>query len=56
MFLEELIIPLQQRLTRKSNSKLGKIMLILSIATSFFAVIVGMDVIGKWINSLNSGN
>lgn len=50
-FLEERIEPLQQKLTRKSNSKLGKIMLSLSIITGFFAVIVGMNVIGNWINS-----
>lgn len=49
-FLEERIEPLQQQLTRNSNSKLGKIMLILSIVTGFFATIVGMDVINRWSN------
>ena len=56
MFLEELIKPLQQRLTRKSNSKLGKIMLYLSIVATFFALVIGLDIIGKWINSLNFGD
>ena len=56
MFLEELIKPLQQRLTRKSNSKLGKIMLYLSIVATFFAIVIGLDIIGKWVNSLNLGD
>ena len=49
-FLEGRIEPLQQKLSRKSNSKLGQMMLVLSIISASFAVIVGIDVITKWSN------
>ncbi|MDH3203414.1 MAG: hypothetical protein OEL81_01895 [Nitrosopumilus sp.] len=49
-FLEGRIEPLQQKLSRKSNSKLGQMMLLLSIISVSFAVIVGIDVITKWSN------
>lgn len=49
-FLQERIEPLQQKLSRKSNSKLSKFMLFLSIVTSSFAVIVGIDVASRWAN------
>lgn len=52
-FLEVRINPLQQRLIRKSNSKLSKTMLYLAIIATIFTIIVGTEIIGKWINSLN---
>jgi len=50
VFLEERLEPLQQKLSRKSNSDLGKIMLTLSIISASFAIIVGIDVISRWSN------
>lgn len=50
-FLQERIEPLQQQLSRKSNSKLTRVMLYLSIIATSFAVIVGIDVVYRWSNS-----
>ncbi len=50
LFLQERIEPLQQQLSRKTNSKLTQTMLYLFSIATVFTVIVGIDVIIRWSN------